>query len=257
MGNSDPGAAGDRLAILTYHSLDTSGSVVSVAPGDFAAHMSCLADLGFRGVTVREAVAHRQAHGGWPQRSVVLTFDDGYVNFHEAALPTLLRHAFRATLFLVSGHVGRRNDWRPPPAGLGTRPMLSWAEVAEAAAAGMEIGAHTRTHPDLRSLDTNEAQEQIAGSRADIESRIGTQVESFAYPFGHGAWPDIVRREFKAACTTVLRRAAHEELHCLPRIDAYYVRSPRRLTHLLSGNLDGWLAIRRWARAVRARAAAA
>jgi len=243
----------NSLAVLTYHSLDTSGSVVSVAPESFAAQMSALAEAGFRGVSLREALVYRQSNGAWPERSVAMTFDDGYANFFETALPALARYGFTATVFVVSAHVGARNDWKPPPAGLGLRAMLSWSQLVEMASVGIEIGAHTRRHRDLGQLSTAEAQEEIGGSRIDIEDRLGQSVESFAYPFGYvsKASLEIVRREFRAACTTVLRRAGEEPLHEIPRVDMYYLRTPQRLLRLLDGRLDRYLTIRRLARSAR------
>lgn len=240
-------------AILTYHSLDTSGSLVSVAPRDFADQMGALADSGYRGIALREATAYRAARGTWPDRCVVLTFDDGYANFHETALPILMRHGFAATVFLVSGHVGGQNDWERPLARLGARSMLSWAQIAELCAAGMEVAAHTKTHPDLSRLSPAAAEEEIAASRAQIEDRLGRPVESFAYPYGSVSRParDIVAREFRAACTVELRRAAGEAMHELPRVDMYYIRSGRTLTRLANGELDRYLAVRRWGRGMR------
>ncbi|MFQ5667863.1 MAG: polysaccharide deacetylase family protein [Candidatus Binatia bacterium] len=215
--------------------------------------MRALADRGFRGISLREAVSHREAHGSWPTRCAVLTFDDGYANVFDVAVPALAQHGFTATVFLVTGHVGGRNDWAPPPAGLGTQPMLSWEQVAELSAAGMEVGAHTRTHPDLQRLSAAAAKEEIVTCRADIESRLQQPVESFAYPFGRvsPASSAIVRREFHTACTTVLRRAGPDGSHSLPRVDMYYVRSVHTFERLLSGRLDGYLAVRRWGRLVR------
>jgi peptidoglycan/xylan/chitin deacetylase (PgdA/CDA1 family) len=244
----------NSLAVLTYHSLDTSGSVVSVAPQTFADQMAVLAETGFRGVSLREALSHREAHGAWPERSVALTFDDGYANFYEEAAPALAQHDFTATVFVISGYVGKRNDWEPPPAGLGLREMLTWPQIIELSSAGIEIGAHTRAHRDLRRLSTSEAQGEIGGSRAEIEDRLGRAVESFAYPFGHVSLAslEIVRREFRAACTTELRRASEEPLHELPRVDMYYLRAPRRLPRLLEGRLDRYLTVRRLGRLARA-----
>jgi peptidoglycan/xylan/chitin deacetylase (PgdA/CDA1 family) len=250
---SNKHAKSNSLTVLTYHSLDTSGSVVSVAPEAFAAQISALAESGFRGVSLREALIHREAHDTWPERSVALTFDDGYANFYGVAADALAARGFTATVFVVSGHVGGRNDWEAPPAGLGSRPMLSWSQLSELSSAGIEIGAHTRRHRDLRRLSTPEAQDEIGGSRAEIEDRLGRSVESFAYPFGHAS-PDalgIVRREFRAACTTALRRANREPLHELPRVDVYYLRTPRQLLRLLDGRLDRYLTIRRLARSAR------
>jgi peptidoglycan/xylan/chitin deacetylase (PgdA/CDA1 family) len=205
----------DMLAILTYHSLDNSGSVVSASREAFEAQMSALAEAGFRGVSLREALAYREARNAWPERSVALTFDDGYANFYEVAAPALAAHGFTATVFVISGHVGGRNDWAPPPEGLGERSLLSWSQLAELSSAGIEIGAHTRRHRDLRRLSASEALDEIGGSRLEIEERLGQSVESFAYPFGYVSPEslEIVRREFRAACTTTLRRAGAESLH--------------------------------------------
>jgi peptidoglycan/xylan/chitin deacetylase (PgdA/CDA1 family) len=246
---SSPG----RIPILMYHSLDGSGSVVSVTPAAFADQMRRLADRGIRGIALREAVAFHRAQGTWPADCAVLRFDDGYANFCEAAVPALTRHGFSATIFVVSGHLGGSNDWAPPPAGLGIQRMLSAQQMRELAAAGIEIGAHTRSHPDLPRLAAQEAEDEIAGSRADLEDLLGRPVEAFAYPFGNlsAAAVGIARREFAAACTTVLQRAGNDALHELPRIDMHYMRSRRLLDRLLQGRLDTYLAVRRWARTVR------
>jgi len=246
------GSAGS-IAILTYHSLDASESVISVAPRTFEDHMRCLEELGFRGIALREAVAHLAATGSWPANRVILTFDDGYANFFEIARPIFSRYGFTATLFLVTQHVEGLNDWAPAPKGLGTQRMLSWQQVVELSAGGIEIGAHTRTHPNLCGLPAETVAKEIVASREDIESRIRQSVQSFAYPFGRisAASEDVVRREFRAACTTELRPVNRESLTRLPRIDAYYLRSQNSLRRLLEGRLDHYLTLRRLARSVR------
>ncbi len=215
--------------------------------------MAALAEAGFRGVSLREALSYRESHNSWPERSVALTFDDGFANFYEEAMPTLVRRGFTATVFVISGHVGGRNDWEQPPERLGSRAMLDWSQIVETAAAGIEIGAHTRRHRDLRRLSTPEAKEEICGSRAEIEDRLGQPVESFAYPYGHvtSESRSIVRQEFKTACTTELRRAGDEPLHELPRVDMYYLRAQRQLSRLLDGRLDRYLTVRRLGRMAR------
>jgi peptidoglycan/xylan/chitin deacetylase (PgdA/CDA1 family) len=131
--------------------------------------------------------------------------------------------------------------------------MLSWKQVGELAAAGIEIGAHSKTHPDLTQLSPARAEEEIVASRLDLERYLDRPVDSFAYPFGRvsAASLAIVRREFRSACSTVLRRVCDDRAHLLPRIDMYYVRSRDRLERLLTGRLDRYLAVRRWGRHVR------
>lgn len=241
------------VSILTYHSLDASGSVVSVAPQDFADQMVYLADEGLRGVSLHEAVAHREHNGSWPQRSVVLTFDDGFSNFYDSALPVLTRYGFTATVFIITNYMGGRNDWAQPPIGLGSQPILSWQQAADISAAGIEIGSHTATHPDLRRCTSVQVRHELDCSRAMIEDHLGLLPESFAYPYGgvSRASQQLAANEFRAACTTELRRANGDSFSLLPRIDMHYFRSLRRFKQLLSGQLEQYLAIRRWGRIAR------
>jgi peptidoglycan/xylan/chitin deacetylase (PgdA/CDA1 family) len=240
----------DTIAILTYHSLDAAGSINSMAPQMFEDQMACLADLGFRGIALRDAVAHRAERGSWPTKCVVLTFDDGYANFYDVGHPVIARHGFTATLFLVTGHVGGVNNWGPSPPGLGEQRMLSWQQVAELATHGIEVGAHTQTHPNLCEVPAAHVAREIVASREDIENHLQRSVDSFAYPFGHvsAAAEDVVRQEFRIACTTILRRAKDESLIRLPRIDTCYLRVADALRRLLDGRLDRYLTLRRWAR---------
>jgi len=241
------------LTILTYHSLDTSGSVVSVRPQSFADHMSTIARLGFRGISIREAIAHRARNGTWPERSVAITFDDGFANFHEAALPVLVEHEFGATLYVVTGHVGGTNDWAAPPESLGRREMLDWRQLAELAENGVEIGAHTRSHPDLRSLSSDDAAAEIRAAKEDIARELGLEVESFAYPFGFVDTKSlhVVRSEYRSACTTVLKRAGSDDSYSLPRLDAYYIADPVTLERAVLGKLDSYITLRRIGRSIR------
>lgn len=242
-----------ELAILAYHSLDTSGSVVSVSPDLFARQMADVAESGFRGVSLRDAIAERSATGSWPERMAVITFDDGFASLHEHAMSILKSHGFTATVYLVADYVGLTNDWETPPDGLGRRPILTWEQVEELHGGGWEIGAHTRTHPDLRGLSDAALEEEIAGSRRALEQQLGRTVESFAYPYGFfdERGERIVAREYASACTTRLQRVGVEALSRLPRVDAYYLRDPGRVRRLLLGQLDGYLTLRRWGRRVR------
>ncbi len=216
--------------------------------------MATLDSMGYRALCLRDAVTHLDTEGCWPQGAVVLTFDDGYENLHRYALPTLSRHGFSATVFLVSGHVGGRNDWATPPPGLGIQRMMNWQQATDLVRSGWEAGAHTLTHPDLRSLAREEVEHEMRASRHDVEDHLGQAVESFAYPYGYTTdlVTSIADGEFRAACTTELSCATFEPLHSLPRIDSFYLQKPGHLRSLVEGRLDRYVMFRRWGRGVRA-----
>lgn len=241
------------LAILTYHSLDDSGSVVSIAPRTFEAQMQALARAGFVGITLREAVEYREQQGDWPAQRVVLTFDDAYASLFVNALPVLVRHGFSATVFVITGYVGRCNDWAPPPPRIGTQPLCSWEQLAALVEAGWEPAAHTHTHPDLRGVGEYETEREILFSRDELRRRLGCEIGGFAYPYGliSPTARRIAREHFRTACTTVLKRAGDEPLTALPRVDMFYVQTVALLERLIAGRLDRYLALRRWGRRAR------
>jgi len=245
--------ADPKLTILMYHSLDDSGSVVSVAPDAFAQQMSWLAKMKIRGVSLRQAVAYRKSHGVWPTGAVAVTFDDGFANFFKHALSALDRHGFSATVYVVTGHVGKQNDWAPPPGDLGAQPMLSWDQIKQLDQAGIEIGAHTVSHPDLRQLTQDQVREEIVTSKQSIEQALGKKADTFAYPYGlYGpAAAGVAKQAFQASCTTLLKRADTDPINELPRVDMFYIQTQQAMQELVTGRMDKRLTLRRWARALR------
>ena len=163
-------------AILTYHSLDDSGSVISTRPETFRAQMELLKREGAPVVAAGE-IASRPG-------SVALTFDDGFQNFYTHAFPVLREFGFPATVFIVSGYCGGRNNWPTQSAGVPVLDLMGWSEIREVSRYGVSLGAHTVTHPHLGSLPTAEAERELRQSRAEIQDRTGVRVTEFAYPYG-------------------------------------------------------------------------
>lgn len=218
-----------RVPILTYHSLDDSGAVTSVAPLDFAAHMRSLARRGITGISLCQLLDGWEGKGPLPPRPVVLTFDDGFANLLPHAAPLLAELEFRATIFAISGRCGQTNDWPDQAPGIPRLPLLSWQELAQMAAAGFEIGAHTVSHRRLTTLSSEEARREIVESKTTIEDRLGRAVTTFAYPFGlmNAASRECTRENFRGACGVVLGTASsQEDRHALRRLDVYYLRRP-------------------------------
>ncbi len=241
------------ITILTYHSLDPSGSVVSVQPDMFSSQMASLAAIHHRCISLQEALDFRQAHQNWPPNSTILTFDDGYRNLYDYALPVLNELKFRATVFVITGHIGGYNDWSKLPPGMQRKEMLSWEQIVALQDAGIEIGAHTDCHPDLRRIDAAQMDHELSESREQLEDRLKRQVRTFAYPFGslNRTVVTAAASYFQAACTTELRRASEHPLHRLPRVDMYYFRNCNDLRPVVHGSLDSLLLCRRWARRLK------
>jgi len=244
-----------RIPILTYHSLDDSGSVLSVSPAVFAQQMRFLRASGVRVISLEEAVAGL-GNGRSPVASAVLTFDDGFASVYRHALPVLQRHGFTATVFLVSDYCGKSNGWPGQPPGILSAPLLTWSQIEEMRDAGIRFGSHTRTHPDLTRLSRREAEEEIVSSKRAIEDRLGETVSAFAYPYG--AYDDGMKRlagdHFEVACSTVLGFAGpRSDALALERLDVYYLRRLALFRRLFSPAGLIYLGLRRLLRAGRPR----
>ncbi len=241
------------LPILMYHSIDDSGSVVSTSPKLFADQVGWLAQNGWRCTALQQACEYRKTHGDWPSHTVVMTFDDAYENVSTMVLPRLAEHSFSATIFVVTGYVGKLNDWALPPDLLGTQRIMNWSQVEQAHLAGMEIAAHTQTHPNLVELSIERVDDELGISQEIIEQHIGQPVVSFAHPFGcyNNSVEAKAREYFVNVCTTSLSRADSQPDFALPRVDMYYVRSMTAFERLVMGSLDTYLTVRRWGRSLK------
>jgi peptidoglycan/xylan/chitin deacetylase (PgdA/CDA1 family) len=238
-----------------YHSLDDTGSCVSIAPDVFASQMRGLAEAGWRGVSLGRALAERK-DSRWPEKTFVLTFDDGYQSVVRHALPTLGQFGFTATIYALARHLGDDNLCTQPPETMKQQPLATVDELRVAVQVGHEIGAHTLTHPVLPHLDAESMRREIVASRTELEVWLDVAVDTFAYPFGrvNEATHDVAAERYQSACTTEHRRAGiHGDPHLLPRIEMFYFRRTENLLPLVRGELDWRLAARRWLREARRR----
>jgi len=235
-----------RSAIVTYHSLDDSGSVISISPGRFLQHIEFLMERAIPVVPLTD-LQHRPG-------SVALTFDDGYRGVLTHALPVLQRYRLPATVFVVTGHCGWRNDWTPPSRKLPSLDIMDWAELRELVAAGVELGAHTVRHPNLSLLSDEQLHQEFSECRWELENRLKRQVDSLAYPYGVST-PKVreaARQHFRLACGTTLDFVnASADPFDLPRLDTFYLRNPFWFESVMSGDRWNYIRTRRFARRLR------
>jgi peptidoglycan/xylan/chitin deacetylase (PgdA/CDA1 family) len=174
---------GEVPMVLMYHVIEEVSEDphrLAVTPARFAEQMAWLAGRGLRGVSMGTLVSAMR--DGRERGLVGLTFDDGYRSVLANALPVLLEHDFTATMFIISARIGGTNEW---DAGTGpVWPLMTAGEVTEVAGAGMEIGAHTATHPRLPGMEPDRLTAEVSGSRATLRELFGLPVRGFAYPYG-------------------------------------------------------------------------
>ncbi len=161
--------------ILTYHSIGYRTHEMNVRPEDFAAQMSWI-------VRHHPVITLEEAAAGVP--GVAITFDDGYRDNLEHAAPVLHALEIPATIFMVSGRAGRALDADPDP---GTGVLMTLEELRQLRGLGIQVGAHTCTHPRLALLEEAAQREEIAGSKQQLEATLGHTVSAFAYPYGSAA----------------------------------------------------------------------
>jgi peptidoglycan/xylan/chitin deacetylase (PgdA/CDA1 family) len=230
------------LPILTYHSLDDSGSVISTSPAIFEMQMKYLSQSGYESLSLSEAAVYIREKKPIPEKAFVLTFDDGYQNNYTQAFPIMQEVGFKGTIFLISAYCEK--CWSGDESSLEPRPMLSWSEVKELHRYGIEFGAHTSTHPDLTLIPLKQAEGEIRESRMEIQDRLGADIHTFAYPYGSFN-AKVKELEFSAACSTRLGRSEPgDDPYSLKRIDTFYLSNFTLFNQLSTRKLAWYLRLR-------------
>ena len=203
--------------VLMYHSVSSCTDDpyrITVSPYRLDRQLRWLSDRGLTGVSVGELLRARASGRG--AGLVGLTFDDGYTDFVDTALPLLRRHGCTATVFVLPGRLGGDNGWDE----LGPRkPLLSVDGIRTAAAEGMEIGSHGLLHTDLTTADDATLERETRHSRTLLADITGTAPEGFCYPYGtiDSRAVDAVRAAgYSYACA--IDPGPLTGMHALPRV---------------------------------------
>jgi peptidoglycan/xylan/chitin deacetylase (PgdA/CDA1 family) len=211
-----------------------------VDPVSFDQQLQLLWESGYRTVPIDQWRRASEGHGSLPKRPLLLTFDDGYLDFVTDAWPALQRYGYGALVSLVTECVGGANQWDAefgPPI-----PLMDWPAVSELHRQGVEFGAHTATHSRLTSLDPVAATREIWTSKVQLEEQLGGEVAAFVYP--HGARnPQIASlvRGCGFACALDGRFGVvgpGEDMFDLPRIEVQLDTSPATLLATISDAHD-------------------
>jgi peptidoglycan/xylan/chitin deacetylase (PgdA/CDA1 family) len=211
------------IRILFYHRIADDDDELAVPPERFREQMHYLASAGYQVVDVVQ-VADRLGRGEVPHRTIGLSFDDGYLDVAENALPVLSDLGFRATVFVATGVTDGRASfawYRRQP------PLLRWDEIVQLdGEPTLGFEAHSVTHPNLLTLDDQRATEEIIGSRDELEMRLGRPVTAFSYPaglFGERERGIVVQAGYRVAvsCRPGINRPSTDRFALLRRqVDA-------------------------------------
>lgn len=227
--NAFPRQTQNQIPILMYHSIQEGVSDrrpyydINTSPVRFEQQMKFLREQGYESVHLGEA-RNLLAQDNWDSRYVVITFDDGYRDFLTTAYPIMAEFSHTAVLFVPSGLIqdGRTNFLQ--------RECLTWSEIRELHAKGIEIGSHSVTHRELKFLGTSELEAEVADSKRTIEDKIGHSVTSFSYPY---AFPEseaafsstlrelLEKHGYQNGVTTILGSSSRDsDRFLLPRLPA-------------------------------------
>ncbi len=180
--------------MLLYHSVDHSGSVISIPPQTFRAQMRYLKCSGYETISLNEYVDYLMGRSKSPGKRVVITFDDGFRNNYTEAFPIFKKYGFIATIFVSTDHVGQTSSWERDGS-IPELPMLTWDEIREMSDYGIRIESHACGHCYLSRLSEDEARHELIKSKNTIESKTGRRVEFFCHPYGN--WSADTKRLVK------------------------------------------------------------
>lgn len=203
------------IPILNYHKIDDSyNHCLSLTSDEFTEQMSFLHENGYHSITPDQLMAYLKYGKSLPDKPVLITFDDGYADNYANAYPILKRYGFTATIFIVTGLVGKDTRY------------LSWEQARQMQKDGFVFGSHTVSHTPLTDLNEGQIHNELTESQRVIEQELGVRPYYFAYPTGtySQSIERLVKKAgYKAAFTIRYGQVGIEsDLYALERIPIFH-----------------------------------
>jgi peptidoglycan/xylan/chitin deacetylase (PgdA/CDA1 family) len=182
------GYSGTSVKVLMYHRVvpvPKKGQELKwqVTQSQFRKHLIMLDKLGYTFINFRDYSLFLDGNLTLPRKPIILTFDDGYEEVYNYALPVMKELGVRATVFVLGDRSIMKNEW-DEKSSCGSLPLMTDQMILELHKLGFEIGSHTMSHPDLTKLTLDQAWTEISESKSALENLIQAPVISFSYPFG-------------------------------------------------------------------------
>ncbi len=177
-----------QVPILMYHHISPIPTTnvldlsLTVTPTIFSKQLDYLKNQGYHSITLNQLLNNLYYGTPLPTKPIILTFDDGYADNYQYAYPLLLQHDYSGTFYIITGKV----NWDG---------QMTWSQLREMLAHGMQMGSHTIHHVDIGQVLLNsrdEAQQELQISQSTMQQKLGIVIQHFCYPAGepfkHGSW---------------------------------------------------------------------
>jgi peptidoglycan/xylan/chitin deacetylase (PgdA/CDA1 family) len=228
------------VLVLCYHAVSPTWTAdLSVTPEALEWQLSRLVTAGWHGTTFADAVLEPPA-----DRTLVVTFDDGFASVQSFGLPVLDKLGLPATVFVPSAFMGTRQrlrwpgieHWSDTPYAEELRGM-DWSDLRELADLGWEIGSHTCSHPRLTELTSGELEKELCSSRREVSENVGRPCRTIAYPYGaaDARVASCAEAAGYAAGASLGSSLRHLGAHRWPRVGVYHGDDERRFRVKISG----------------------
>ncbi len=159
------------VTVLNYHKVDNMNISLSVLPDDFDKQMNYLKSEGYNTITPEQLYQHLVNGTQLPENPIIITFDDGYEDNYQYAYPILKKYGFTGTVFIITSLVGQQN-------------YLTWDQIKEMKANGMDFQSHTVSHKSMTELTEQQLRDELVNSKKTLDEQLGQDTQFFAYPTG-------------------------------------------------------------------------
>ena len=176
------------LAILSYHKIGAGpggwDTWYYVSEAIFEKHLAWLRDAGWQAIDCAAFLRGLREPESLPERSLLLTFDDGYRTMRTIAMPILQRFAMPAIVFVPTAFIGGLNSF--DAGNEPDEPIAGWDDLRALEQGGVSVQSHAVTHPAFSKLTPPQMEEELRASKLALEAGLGKPVDVFAFPYGDG-----------------------------------------------------------------------
>ena len=243
-------ASDKQRAILMYHGVSNSHAYNCVLKGQFEKQLEWVS-AHYEIIALSDLVLRLREQTPIERDQLAVTFDDGYLNFMESALPVLREREIPATLFVPAAKVGGVNDWDAGQPGYEELKLMDFSQLRSLPGDLIEIGSHGLHHRRLDNLSTEELTEELSGSCRLLEQKLQREIRLLSLPYGihcdrhrRAGEETVAEHTYQAVCSSLWGRFNRiEDLYALRRIGVWLEDTLADFARKMTGYYD-WLTVK-------------